>query len=236
MLFQVGEQDPAAEHVPDRRAAAQGLVEIFTTAGVPVDEGIDLSALAALAGPLQLQIAPHLAELRRLPTPPRRAPADLRRLIETCAASSLLVLDASADEPRVFVHRWTATELHRRWVDHGQHDQLNDAHLRAVEYWQWRVRVWPQDRQRDLENLLEARHHLLAAGRPDAATALTEIVCSWLHDWCAWDREEALIRDTLAHLPGHLGPPPLCLGNPARRHSGRPWAAGGGGAAVFNCR
>jgi hypothetical protein len=64
-----------------------------------------------------------------------------------------------------------------------------------------RVRVWPQAREQDLDDLLEARYHLLAAGQPDTAAALTEGVCSQLHDWGAWDREEALIHDTLAHLP-----------------------------------
>lgn len=94
-----------------------------------------------------------------------------------------------------------ATELHRRWVDRGDHDQVADAHLRAADYWQWRVRVWPQDRGQDLEDLLEARYHLLAAGDPGTAAALTENVCAQLHGWGAWDREEALIHDTLAHLP-----------------------------------
>jgi tetratricopeptide (TPR) repeat protein len=195
LLFQVGAQDPSAEYLPNRRGAEQRIVDILTAAGVPLDGPLDLPTLPE---PLQQQLAPHLAELGRLPSPPRRAPGGLTRLVRICAASSLLTIEAGAGGPTVFVHRWTATELHRRWADR---DQVTEAHLRAAEYWQWRVRVWPQNRQRDLDDLLEARYHLLAAGRPDDAAALTEGVCAQLHAWGAWDHEEALIRDTLAHLP-----------------------------------
>ncbi|MGQ0778562.1 MAG: trypsin-like peptidase domain-containing protein [Pseudonocardiales bacterium] len=159
LLFQIGEEDPAAAHTPDYPSTGQ------------------------------------------LPTPPRRAPDNLRRLIDTCAASSLLTLDASTGASMVFVHRWTAIELHRRWTDRDQHDQLTDAHLSAADYWQWRVQVWPQNRARGLDDLLEARYHLLAADQPAAAAALTEDICAQLHDWSSWDHEEALIHDTLTYLP-----------------------------------
>jgi len=35
LLFQIGEHDPTAEYLPDRRAAEQRIVEILTTAGIP---------------------------------------------------------------------------------------------------------------------------------------------------------------------------------------------------------
>ncbi|MGI9000361.1 MAG: trypsin-like peptidase domain-containing protein [Pseudonocardia sp.] len=140
------------------------------------------------------------AEHIRIPTPPRRAPDDLTSLVEACTASSLLALDTHPDQTRVFVHRWTATELHRRWTTRGHRDRLTDAHQRAAEYWQWRVQVWPQDQAHDLEDTLEARHHLLQAGQPDHAGLLTENVCIRLHAWGAWDREEALVNDTLSRL------------------------------------
>jgi tetratricopeptide (TPR) repeat protein len=198
LLFQVGEEDLTAEHIPDRRAAQRRIADILTAAGVPLDGPIDFSALA---DPLQQRIAPYWGELHRLPTPPRRAPGDLRRLVETCAASSLLTLDTSAAQPTVFVHRWTATELHRRWVDRGYHDRVANAHLCAVDYWRWRVKAWPSDLRRAMDDLLEARYHFLAAGQADAAATFTEHVCLQLHAWGAWDREESLIHDTLAHLP-----------------------------------
>ena len=76
------------------------------------------------------------------------------------------------------------------------------AHQHAAEYWQWRVRVWPQDRADDVEDLLEARHHLFGS-RPTRPgwRPHRERQCDQLHAWGAWDREEALIHDTLARLP-----------------------------------
>ena len=44
---------------------------------------------------------------------------------------------------------------------------------RTADYWQWRVKTCPQDPAAALENLLEARYHLLAAGALDQATDLT---------------------------------------------------------------
>ncbi|MGI8817051.1 MAG: hypothetical protein ACR2G2_17685 [Pseudonocardia sp.] len=52
----------------------------------------------------------------------------------------------------------------------------------------------------DLEDRLEARHHLYAAGDTDPATQFTWAVATALHDWGARDREDALIRDTLTRL------------------------------------
>ena len=87
------------------------------------------------------------------------------------------------------------------WHANGRGEQLTAAHLRAAEYWRWRVQVWPQDRTRDLDDLIEARHHLFAAGHVQESDRLTWAVCNLLHDWGAWDREDALIRDTLTQLP-----------------------------------
>jgi hypothetical protein len=72
---------------------------------------------------------------------------------------------------------------------------------RAAAHWQWRVRVWPQDRAADVHDLLEARHHLLQAGNIQDASEVTEGICGQLHTWGAWDQETALIHDTLARLP-----------------------------------
>ena len=134
-----------------------------------------------------------------VPVPPRRAPDGLARLVEVCAASSLLAVDPAG----IFVHRWTATELHRRWSV-SRAAQLSVAHERAAEYWRWRVRVWPQDRAADLDDLLEARHHLLEAERSDEAAELAEVVFNRLYSWGAWDRAKALAQNTLSGLaPDH---------------------------------
>jgi tetratricopeptide (TPR) repeat protein len=54
---------------------------------------------------------------------------------------------------------------------------------------------------RDLHDLLEARHHLLQAGDTEDAGQVTELICSQLQTWGAWDQETSLIHDTLTRLP-----------------------------------
>ena len=87
------------------------------------------------------------------------------------------------------------------WPPGAPGPELAEAHRQAAAYWQWRVQVWPQDRAADVHDLLEARHHLLQAGDAEAAGQVTELACSQLHTWGAWDQEAALIHDTLARLP-----------------------------------
>jgi hypothetical protein len=70
VLFQIGKPDPAAAHTPDRTSANQQIQNILTAAGIPAGP-IDLTALPHQ---LQQRLAPHLAELRRAPTPPLRPP------------------------------------------------------------------------------------------------------------------------------------------------------------------
>src|SRR6266567_4704815 len=90
---------------------------------------------------------------------------------------------AAAEVPPVFVDRRTATALHRDLAAALRGDEIICAHLSAAEYWQWRAAGWPQDRQADLHDLLEARYHLREAGDSDRAGALTEVVCAQLHAW-----------------------------------------------------
>jgi tetratricopeptide (TPR) repeat protein len=52
-----------------------------------------------------------------------------------------------------------------------------------------------------VHDLLEARHHLLAAGDTEAAGQVTEWICTQLQTWGAWDQEASLIHDTLSRLP-----------------------------------
>jgi tetratricopeptide (TPR) repeat protein len=136
--------------------------------------------------------------LNTLPSPPRATSADLPRLIDRLARTSLLAVDP--DEHTVFVHRWTASELERRSDDQDHREQLRDAHQRAAEYWRWHCDTWPQDSQAEVHDLLEARHHLLACGDIEQAGTLTEHICSQLDTWGAWDHETTLIHDTLPRL------------------------------------
>jgi tetratricopeptide (TPR) repeat protein len=198
LLFQVGEPDEDAAHVPDVAGAEKRVLAMLEAAGIATDQPVDLAELPA---DLQAAIAPHLAEQQRAPTPPRGVPEDLPELAETCMASSLLAIASGEAGERCFVQRWTADELGRRLTDDGRDDEIHDAHRNAADYWRWRVSVWPQDRHADVHDLLEARHHLLAAGRVEQAGEVTESVCSQLHTFGAWDDEAALIHDTLARLP-----------------------------------
>ncbi len=60
----------------------------------------------------------------------------------------------------MFVHRWTACELHRRLAEAHRLDEVIDAHRRAAEYWRRRITAWPHD----LHAPLEASYHLFQAG------------------------------------------------------------------------
>ena len=196
-LFQAGQPDPAAEHIPDRQAAYQRITEILAAAEIIVDESFDL---ASVPEQVRAQLAPHLAELHRAPVPPLLPPPDLAERAAACQAVSLLTISQAGRGQRVFVHRWTATELAGRAATTGTAG-LKRAHRQAAAYWQWRVRVWSQDRAADVHDLLEARHHLLAAGDTEHAGQVSERICSQLHTWGAWDQEASLIHDTLSRLP-----------------------------------
>jgi tetratricopeptide (TPR) repeat protein len=194
VLFQTGQPDTAAEQVPDRKAANQQIIEILDAAGIVVDDSFDLASVPA---DVQIKLAPHIAELNRPPTPPFRSPPGLQDQIMAAQAASLLTISADDGYIRLFVHRWTATELAARAPGPG----LAGPHRQAAAYWLWRVRVWPQPRTALVHDLLEARHHLLQAGDLEAAGQVTEWACNQLHTWGAWDQEAALIHDTLARLP-----------------------------------
>ena len=194
VLFAIGQEDPAAEYIPDRAAAYQRISEILAAAGIPVDESFDL---ASVPGDMRAELAPYLAELDRLPVPPFRPGPGLAGQIGACQVTGLVTAAGTGRDQRFFVHRWTATEL----ADRQPGAQLAAAHRQAATYWQWRYQAWPQDQAADVHDLLEARHHLLRAGDTDDATQVTVLICQQLHTWGAWDQEASLIHDTLTRLP-----------------------------------
>ena len=208
ILFQAGQPDPAAEHVPDRKAANQQIIEILGAAGIVVGDSFDLATVPA---GIQARLAPHIAELNRLPTPPFRPSPGLQDQVMAAQAASLLTISSDDEDFRFFVHRWTATELAARAPGLG----LAGAHRQAAAYWRWRVRAWPQNRAVRVHDLLEARYHLLQADDIEAAAQVTESVCSQLHTSGAWDQEAALIHDTLARLSAD-SPRQAVMDSPAR--------------------
>jgi tetratricopeptide (TPR) repeat protein len=102
-----------------------------------------------------------------------------------------------APSEAVLVHRWTASAL----ADLASPAELATAHHRAARHWRWRVDVWPQDRTADIAQLLEARHHHLAAAELDDAVQVTAWVCGQLDTWGAWSWEARLCHQTLALVP-----------------------------------
>ncbi len=73
------------------------------------------------------------------------SPAELAALVDECRAAGLLVADPATDPPSVFVHRWTAFELHRLLTEQQRGGEITDAQRRAAEYWRWRITAWPLD-------------------------------------------------------------------------------------------
>jgi hypothetical protein len=98
--------------------------------------------------------------------------ADLAGLIAECEAAGLmtatprpepdrsLTTALGSEPPELFVHRWTACELHRWLTAQQRGGEVAAAHRRAVAYWRRRVTLSPQDGHA----LAEASYHLLQSG------------------------------------------------------------------------
>ncbi len=84
-------------------------------------------------------------------------PAELVALVDECRAAGLLAADPAEDSPSLFVHRWTALELHRLLTGQQRGGEITDAHRRAAEYWRWRITACPGDHRAQGE----AGYHLL---------------------------------------------------------------------------
>ena len=185
LLFACGKIDITAP-VVERRAS--------TVAGAIAD-----ASRALMIQPASTGAAP--------PSPPRIAPRNYDVMLEICLQSSLLSSHPGVTdrERRLFVHRWTASELERRIRDEGPGGPLRDAHRRAAQYWQWRADVWPQDAAGRAHDLLEARYHLVVAGDTQRVGELTSLACTVLQAVGRWAEEEALLGDTLAMMPPDSG-------------------------------
>ncbi|MFJ1768443.1 CHAT domain-containing protein [Amycolatopsis sp. NPDC088138] len=190
LLFQIGDVDESAAHMPDRQDAQQRILAVLEQHHIP-PTNIDIGELPAQ---VLVQIQSDLEELSAVPTPPRSTSYDLGDLVAELVATSLLAVDSEAGT--VFVHRWTASALDRRSHD----DELQQGHRQAAEYWNWRIKVWPQGHDANLHDALEARHHLIAGNQLDDAEAISRAIASRLHVVGAWDHELTLIQHTLAVL------------------------------------
>lgn len=129
---------------------------------------------------------------------------DVDQVVDQVAATGLLTVDSRTGT--VFVHRWTATELHRYWRGLSRAEELRLAHQGAATHWLWRTDVlsaksYP-NHVYDIHDLLEARHHHIAAENIDDAGYLTELVTTRLDVTGAWDHAAALLLDSITRLPG----------------------------------
>jgi tetratricopeptide (TPR) repeat protein len=144
------------------------------------------------------------APARSGPTPPYQAPPDLPDLLTECVSAGMLLTPTGCgpDPGGCWqVEPWFASELHNRLVSAGRAAELETAHRRAAEYWQWRAAAWPQDRGSDLNDLLEARYHFFNAGDCEQGSEITRGVCAQLHAWGDLGHEAELIQSTLTMLP-----------------------------------
>ena len=85
------------------------------------------------------------------------SPAEMAGPLDECRAAGLLAADPADNPPSVFVHGWTAVELHRRLAERQRGGEVIEAHRRAAEYWRWRITAWPHDHRAERE----ASYHLL---------------------------------------------------------------------------
>jgi tetratricopeptide (TPR) repeat protein len=200
VLFQVGIEDPeVARRGMDHESADQQWAQILTEAGYDLEHPPHPAALSA-----ELSEAAAALLAAQEPFPSFRAPAGLGAVVDAAVESTLLSIDpgpgVAARPTRFFVHRWTATEIERRWRDRDAIGDIIEAHKRAASYWQWRFREWPEPPRFKVQDLLEAWYHLITAGNNEEANRLTETLCVVLNRWGAWDQEEALVRDTLSRM------------------------------------
>ncbi|MFI5913176.1 tetratricopeptide repeat protein [Dactylosporangium sp. NPDC051541] len=203
LSFHVGVPRPEDE-TPQQETTADNITTLLARNQLTIDQlDIALAEDSPLKAGERDTLQHLLSEFLQPPRPPYTEPAALAALLQNLVGTSLVHHDT--DHDLVFMHRWTATELHDRWrptatLDPGK-GPLRRAHHTAAEYWQWHVQFWPQNRDANLHDRFEARHHLLAAGDLDAAGAVTESICARLQDTGAWDQAASLIDETLRWLP-----------------------------------
>ncbi|SNY71881.1 tetratricopeptide repeat protein [Paractinoplanes atraurantiacus] len=112
--------------------------------------------------------------------------------LDTLAGLGLVSEVTDEEGVRHTVHPWTAASIARLHPS-----DTAAAHGRAADYYRHRVRPRDSDPVADLDDLIEARHHLFKAGRVDEAIRLSFLVRERLDMWSAWDWARAVCEETL---------------------------------------
>ncbi len=146
LAWQLGEEVSNPARDPELDARLEGL------AGRP--EGVDEAEMLRL-----------LAYQTSLMAPPLRVPEEADAAREQLLALGLLERLERDGRSLLTIHPLTDQEVVART---SFEDQV-EAHTRAARYWQWRCGRLPRPPQDDVEELLEARYHLLVAGRYEEA-------------------------------------------------------------------
>jgi tetratricopeptide (TPR) repeat protein len=194
LAFQAGQP---AERPPDpERAARIGRIQ------QAIQEALERSEDGRIsledAGLSAEEYARYQADVAEELRPPVDAPDGLAAAVAAARNAGLLVpvpAETEDEDPRHFVHRWTAgaiAALHP--------DATREAHRRAAAFWDWRVDTIPQSREQDIEQLLEARYHHYAAGQADEAMAAHMAAVNQLQTWGQYGRAAELCRETLTWL------------------------------------
>lgn len=143
---------------------------------LPVDDGGLASVLSAESGDEQ-----H---------PP--APEGMAQALTALLHLGLLAPDGS----HYVMHRWTAGTL----AELAGKERLTTLHLRAGNYWGRRGRT-TSDRTQYIQQMIEARYHMLACGRLEDALTYTQLACNELGSAGQWSWQEQLTRQLLALAP-----------------------------------
>jgi tetratricopeptide (TPR) repeat protein len=192
LAFQVGQP---TERAPDPERAAR-ISRVQQAIQSALERSEDGKISLEDAGLSLEEYARYQADVAEELRPPVEAPEDLAAAVAAARNAGLLIpVPAQDDDPRHFVHRWTAAAIA---VLHP--DATRQAHQRAAAFWRWRVRAIPQSREQEVEQLLEAGYHHHAAGQADKALEAHAEAMTQLQTWGQYGRAAELCRETLTWL------------------------------------
>ncbi len=174
---------------PARRARIERVHIVYAAAIERKDFDQSIESL----GLTPYEVAQYTADIADETRPPLQVPIGIEKAVDAAASAGLLSPATRGDEPPLlFVHRWTA-----RAIGDMEPAMVRAAHAKAARFWRWRVDTIPQSGQQDIEQLIEARFHHLAAGDSAGAVALTDPIVRQLRTSGHYGRAAELCRQAL---------------------------------------